>query len=83
MIDRIFTRIEEAILCGPNWATRSTTFGKRLLFYRDTAMWPGIHSQGVTEMVTQGDINAERNAGKVFCAEQKLRRALDVGLDIK
>ena len=83
MISERLTRIEERILGGPTWATQGMNFQQRLRFYRDTGQWPGLHTKGVTQMVMQNDIDAEKEQGKDFCAQQKLERAKEAGLDIK
>lgn len=77
------TQLEEKILCGPTWATESMTFRQRLTFFRDTGEWPGLHSKAVTEMLMQGNIDAERAKGKIYCANQKLKRAKEARLEIK
>ena len=79
----IFTKTEEALFYGPTWATETMTALQRLRFYRDTGEWPGVHSLEATEIFMQSDINQERAQGKDFCANQKLQRAMEAGLDIK
>jgi hypothetical protein len=76
-------KIERACMGGETWAMQSMTFAQRLKFYRDTGEWPGQHSDSATTMFIQGDINNERRDGKSFCANQKLRRAIEAGLDIR
>lgn len=82
MAKEIFTRIEETILCGSNWATETMTVGARLRFFRDTGQWPGLHTIEATEMFMQADIDAERAQGKHYCAQRKLARAKEAGLNI-
>ena len=82
MITERLTKIEEILLGGPTWATETMTFGQRLRFYRDTGEWPGACRRETLEMFMQGNIDAERAAGKTYCANQKLKRAKEAGLDI-
>jgi hypothetical protein len=83
MIKEILNHIEEIILYGSTWAIETMTPWQRLKFYRDTGEWPGLHSKEVLEMFMQGNIDAERSAGKYYCAEKKLSRAKEAGLAIK
>lgn len=83
MIREKLNQIEEFILCGGTWATETITFWQRLKFYRDTGEWPGLHSKDVLQFIMQNDIDTERKAGKNYCAEKKLSRAREAGLNIR
>lgn len=82
MIERFFIKIETALL-GRTWAVATMTSLERLKFYRDTGEWPGIHSRITTEMFLQGDIDAERFDSKTYCADKKMARAKEAGLNIE
>lgn len=82
MVESILTHLEEKFFCGPTWATERMTFWERLRFYRDTALWPGLYSEAVTEMYMENEIKGELDHGKEFCAAQKSRRAVEAGLHI-
>jgi len=77
-----FTEIEETILLGPNWATENTSFWERLLFFRDTGIWPSLHSRETLTLHMQNDIERERADGKIFCANQKTTRSKSMGIKI-
>ena len=79
----IFFPLDKLIFAGPTWATVTITFGSRLRFYRDTALWPGQYFKATTEMYLQEDIKAEIKSDKLFCAQQKLTRAGEANLEIQ
>jgi hypothetical protein len=78
----MLTRIEQ-ILLGDTWAMQEMTSKDRLRFYRDTGIWPGYNRKELTSLIMQNDIDAERRDGKKYCADQKLARAREAGLDVK
>ena len=81
-IEKFITNLEEKFWGGPTWATKDMTPVQRIMFFRDTGVWPGQYTKMSTEMFMQTDIDSEREAGKDFCAEQKLKRAREAGLNI-
>lgn len=83
MIVEKLVQIEKCFLGGSTWATETMSFGQRIKFFRDTREWPGLHLKETTEMFMQGDIDAERRDGKVYCAKKKLSRAKEAGLNIR
>lgn len=83
MIVEKLTQVEEILLGGPTWATQSMSFNQRLKFFRDTGEWPGANSKEATTMFMRGNIHAERKDGKDYCADKKLARANEAGLEIK
>lgn len=82
MIERKLTEIERGLL-GETWAILAMSFWARLRFFRDTAEWPGYYSKETTRVLMQQDIDAERADGKTFCANKKLARAREAGLDVR
>ena len=83
MLERFTTEVEAFVLGGQTWATREMSFPERLKFYRYTGEWPGLYSKETTRLFMQGSIEAERVAGKHFCAGIKLKRAKEAGLMVK
>ncbi len=83
MIERRLVHIEKCLLGGDTWATEGMSLTDRIKFFRDTGEWPGVHSKEATKMFMQGDIDGERTAGKDYCAEKKLARAREAGLEIR
>lgn len=76
------TRLEEQML-GKTWATQRMSFWQRLKYFRYTGEWPGVYSEESTEMALQSTVDAERTDGKKHCAQIKLARAKEAGLNIK
>jgi hypothetical protein len=71
----------ERFLFGESWVYEYP-FMARLLFARDCALWPTLHRKTTLELHMQSQIDQERKDGKYFCATQKLKRCLALGLDV-
>jgi hypothetical protein len=80
LLGKAFTKVEEKLLGGSNWATESMTAKQRLQFYSNTGLWPGPHNKASTKMFIESDINSAVEVGQLECAEIKRKRAREAGL---
>lgn len=61
---------------------KEVSLADRLRFFRDTGLWPGQYEKETTASFMQADIDSAREFGQDFCADQKLQRAREAGLDV-